>query len=215
MKLGTTIQSQSTSSLFRKVLILGFPEREQEILRALISRVPPQLLKWVKEIHRAPQLGAKHGRYIPETQTVLVNPHTFLLRQRFGKGPGWISHEELMVVHEISHSVYYNLPEIWKEEWLRLGGWVIGDKVGNVPRYVEKRPGWPPYTSEWTHKKGVVFPRRYSEKNPDEAFADCLAFYILGKKLQMSKQLSDFVLKVIEKIVTVYPKVLVQGPEKP
>lgn len=214
MKLASTLQLHAKDALYRNVLLVDFTSIEQEHLRALLSRIPYQLLRWVKEIHRAPDMGAKHGRYLPDKQIILVNPHTFALRQRFGQGPGWINHDEMMVVHEVGHSVFENLPEPMKQEWLRLGGWVQGTPEGNAPPYIEKRPGWPPYHSEWTHKKGVKFPRHYSEKNPDECFADCFSFYLLGKKLQMSDQIADFVQSVINRFATAYPKPLVEGPDK-
>ena len=214
MKLASTIQLQAKDALFRKVLLVGFTSIEQEHLRALLSRIPHQMLRWVQEIRRAPELGAKHGRYIPETQLILVNPHTFTLRQRFGQGPGWVTHDELMVVHEVGHSVFENLSDKLKNRWNQLGGWQEGEGEDQAPKYVEKRPGWPSYVSDWTHKKGVRFPRHYSEKNPDEAFADCFAFYLLGKKLQMSDQLAAFVQDIINMFATIYPKPLVEGADK-
>jgi hypothetical protein len=206
--LGEKKEEIKASVLFRGVELVGFSTIEEERLRALLSRVPPQLLKWTKVMQRAPELGAKHGKYLKESLSALVNPHTFELRQRFGKGPGWMNHDELMIVHEIGHSVYSHLPVSVQKRWEKTAGWVKGEREGNEPKYVEKRPGWPELTSEWTHVKGKKFPRRYSEKNPDENFADCFAFYILGKPQQMEPEQRAFVKDVIAKLVTAYPKLV-------
>jgi len=207
-------QAKPAATLWRGIQILGFSIGDAEEIRAMLSRIPFELLKWVMTIRYAPELAPKHGRYLPDENTILVNPHTFKLRQRFGVGPGWIRHGELMVIHEVGHSVYEHLDQSLKDQWLRLGGWVKGEQAGNKPAFVEGRPGWPPYTSKWTMKKGVKVPRYYSTKTPDECFADCFAFFLLDKPHQMAPTLSIFIRKIISGKVSVYPQVAFFGPMK-
>jgi len=205
------------AALFNGIRIEGFTKPEEEYVRAGISRVPPELTKWVKKVVADRGMGAKHGNYDPSTDVIRLNPGNFTLRARLGRGAGWIYHAETTMVHEIGHSVYENLTPQQKQEWARLGGWVkTNDDAGTglAPRYVEKRPGWPEYTSEYRHKMGVVFPRKYSEKNPDEAFADCFSFFMLNKPFQMSPQLRDFLQKMVQEKVRKYPQALIQGPSK-
>lgn len=202
-------------TIWHGIKITGFTGPEEDGIRAMLSRIPPELLTNVVEIQSAKELNAKHGRYLPSTKIVQFNPKDFTLRQRFGKGEGWIYHAELTVVHEVFHSLYDALPSEKKEEWLALGGWMQGTKQGQSPAHVEGRPGWVHETSTWTHKAGVVFPRYYSEKDPNEAFADCGAFYVLGKAHQMSPQLKQFMDQFIQDNVKHYPRASIESPEKP
>ena len=102
----TALTGDQQGSLWNGIRIIGFTGPEEEGLKAMMSRIPPELLYNVKELKAAPYLDAKHGRFIPETKTVLFNPKNFSLRQRFGQGDNWIYHAELTVVHEIGHSIY-------------------------------------------------------------------------------------------------------------
>ena len=216
MKLRTTISLYACQgTMFRGVPIQGFDSADEEEIRAMMSRIPPELLKDVKLIRSAPELQPKHGRYVPETKTVYVNPHTFKLRTRFGKGPGWIGHDELVVLHEIGHSVYDNLPEEKRQEWQNISGWMVGTKPGQAPAYVEKRPGWPPFTAKKTHKLNVEFPRIYSEKSDDEDFADCFAFFVMGKPFQLGKPKRAFMQGLFNERVRNYPQTATFGPDTP
>lgn len=212
MKLKTTIELHA-KALFRGVPIVGFSRPEEEEVRAMISRIPPELLFNIKQIMANLSLGVKHGKFIPETSTVMLNPRTFKLRQKFGKGPGWFSHMQLVVVHEICHSIFDGLSPQQKQQWYDLSGWKTGTGDGQAEPYVEKRPGWPPYTSEWTHKKGITFPRHYSEKSPDEDFADCFAFFLLGKPHQMSPNKKQFLQDLVNQKVKRYPQAAIFGPD--
>ena len=87
--------------------------------------------------------------------------------------------------------------------------------LGQDEPYVEKRPGWEPYTSQWTHKKGIRFPRIYSEKNPDEDFADSGAYYLLGKAHQIDSRKKDFLDNLFTKMVLQYPHYSVESPSRP
>lgn len=212
MNLKTTISLHAQAS-FRGIPIIGFNHGEEEEVRSMTSRVPPELLCNIKRIVAAPELGVKHGKFIPETQTVQLNPRTFRLRQKFGKGPGWFSHMQLVVVHEICHSIFDALSEQQKQEWYSLSGWKKDEGEGQAERYIEKRPGWPLFVSEWTHKKGVQFPRHYSEKSPDEDFADSFAFFLLGKPHQMSPSKREFLQKLVNLKVKKYPQAAIFGPD--
>lgn len=211
---------QSSSSLtegglWKGIKLTGFTGPDQEGLVAMLSRIPPDLLYNVKEITSAPELGIKHGRYLPETNGMLFNPVNFKFRQRYGQGEFWIQHPELTVIHEVGHSVFESFTPEEKQQWYKVCGWRKGWKLGQAPAYVEKRPGWEPGKSPWTHKAGVKFPRIYSEKNPNECFADCFAFFILGRRHQMGKEVGDFVDNLIKNKLKSYNQVSIESPEFP
>ncbi len=202
-------------SLFHGMKIIGFTGGEAEFVRATASRVPPELMTHVKRIIAAPWLGVIHGKYIPETGTIFLNPKNTRARARLGEGQGWVNHGELTTVHEIMHSVYDNLPEDVKDKWMELSGWMVGTQPGQDTPYEEKRPGWEPGTSKWTHRKNIKFPRIYSEKSPDENFADCASFYLLNKAHQIDSKQKEFIEQLFEKMVKNYPKYNVESPDKP
>lgn len=206
---------QFKGSIWKGIKIIGFSGPEEEGLRAMLSRIPPELFYNVKEIKSANELNAKHGRFIPETKTMLFNPGNFQLRQRFGKGDFWLYHPEMTVVHEVGHSIYEAFTPEEKQEWLNLGNWKKGWSVGQATAYVETRPGWEPGTSDWTHKAGLKLPRHYSEKNPNECFADCFSFFILGKAHQEDRGIKQFISRLIKDKVKRYPSVSIESPEKP
>lgn len=201
-------------ALFHGVRIEGFSSSDEEFVRATLSRVPPELLTHVKVIESNPGLEPKHGRYDPDTETVNLSPHDFHLRERLGKGPGWMQHPELTIVHEVGHSVYTFLPEHLKDEWRAISGWMVGRAPGQAPAYRELRPGWPHKTSKMTHKTGVKFTRKYAERNDDEDFADSFAFAILGKGHQMDLRKRKFLENLLSTIVTKYSQTSIQSPSK-
>lgn len=202
------------AALFRGVKIIGFDGPEEEMVRAQMSRVPPELLSNVKQVVATPSLQPKHGSFIPATKTIELNPFIFKLRQRFGQGQGWIWHHDLTLLHEIGHSVYTSLSEAEKDQWRDISGWMIGWREGQSPAYEEKRPGWPHGSSSWTHKPGVRFTRKYAEKNDNEDFADSFAFFMLNKPHQMAPEKRDFMQYVVQQRVQKYPKALIEGPSK-
>lgn len=214
MKLKQTI-SLFAVGMFHHVRVFGFTKPEEEVVRATMSRIPPELMYNVLRIVAAPELNAKHGRYLPESKTVLLNPYTFKKRQRFGHGQGWIHHAELVVVHEFGHSIYDSLTDAQQQQWLDLSGWMKGTKDGQAPPYEELRPGWPYLKSKWTHKKNVQFTRHYAEKDPNEDFADCFAFLLLSKGHQMAPAKRAFVEQIIKSKVHAYAKVSIESPDKP
>jgi hypothetical protein len=205
------------TSLFHHVRILGFNKPQEELIRAAVSRVPPELLENCAKIVADPTMGAKHGRFLPKTRTILMNPKQFDLRQRFGRGPGWIWHFEVTMVHEVGHSVWEMLTQEQKQQWRDISGW---RRIGNtVPtgmvRYIEKRPGWPIGKAEpWAHKPGVGFTRHYGERNPGEDFADCFSFYLMGKPHQMAPEKREFMNGLIQGMVHRYPQPAIEGPDK-
>lgn len=214
MRLRSHIELRA-ESLMHGVRITGFPVEQEEWIRATVSRVPSELMATlVKEIRADRGMGAKHGNYDPQTKTVRINPHTFQMRQRYGRGPGWIQHIEMTMVHEFGHALFESLTEEQKQDWYDLSGWVKAIKPDNVEPYEEKRPGWEEYKSKWTHKKGVQMTRHYGEKNPNEHFADCFAFYLLGKPNQMAPVHRLFMSNLIRERVRKYPKALIEGPTK-
>src|SRR5579864_3525391 len=203
-------------SLWNGIKLIGFTGPEEEGLRALLSRVPPELYFNVKEFVSSPELNAKHGQFVPETKTIRFNPTDFHMRQRLGVGPGWMLHQEVTAVHEIGHSIYEALTPEKQKEWESLSGWQKGgSKLGQAPPYEELRPGWPHLISEWTHTPGVYMPRHYSEKNPNEQFADCFAYVILGKGHMMGKPLKKFVDDLIKDNVKKYPSASIESPTRP
>jgi uncharacterized protein YdaT len=202
------------AALWNGIPITGFTGPEEEGLRAMLSRIPPELLIYVKGIESAKELNAKHGMFITDTGIIKFNPADFALRQRFGKGEGWIYHPELTVVHEVGHSIYENFTKEKRQEWKDLSGWVKGTKDGNSAPYKETRPGWEPYNSAWTHKLGIGFTRFYAEKNPNEDFADSFAFFILGKGAQMERSKRTFLEQYIRDNVKNYPQPLIASPEQ-
>jgi hypothetical protein len=218
MNLQQTIQATvlEPDGLYHGVQIIGFTRPEQEMIRATMSRIPDELIRDnVKRLVADRTMGAKHGRFLPETKTVLINPEKFRLRQRLGRGPGWIQHIELTMVHEFGHAVYDGLSWQQKQEWMAISGWVKGRPPGNAPPYVERRPGWEiGKTSEWTHKEGVKFVRRYAERNPDEDAADSFAFMMMNKGHQMAKAKRKFWEQIIQEKVHKYPAAVIESPTK-
>lgn len=214
MKLRQTV-SIHCNALFHGVPIIGFSVPQEELVRAAISRVPPQLMANVSKVVADKSMQPKHGNFDPKTKVVKLNPLTGNLRTRFGKGQGWAYHFELTAVHEFGHSVYDELPEERKAEWRALSGWQEGWSEGQEQPYVEKRSGWPPYTAKMTHKLGVKFPRKYSEKSDDEDFADCFAFFILSKAAQVPADKREYMKKLMQVKVTTYPRFAIESPAKP
>jgi hypothetical protein len=201
--------------LFHGIQLIGFTKAEQELIRATMSRLPMELISDnVKRVVADRTMGAKHGRFIPETQTVLINPTKFSIRQRLGRGPGWVMHWELTMVHEFGHAIFEALPYERKQEWYDISGWVKEHKQGNAPPYVEKRPGWEHVTSQWTHKKGVRFTRHYAERNPDEDAADSFAFMMLNKGFQMDPKKKAWWDAVIQSKVHRYPTTSIESPAR-
>lgn len=214
MDLNTTVQINA-EALFRHVKIVGFRGPDEELIRAAVSRVPPELLANCIMIKSDPTMGAKHGRFVPKTKTILMNPTQFGLRQRFGRGPGWIWHFELTMVHEVGHSVFEGLPQGIQEAWNNLSSWTKGDAPADYVRYVEKRPGWEiGKTEKWAHRPGVAFTRHYAERNPGEDFADSFAFFIMGKPHQMGKDKREFMANLVNSLVHTYPKATIEGPSR-
>lgn len=210
-----SLAGDQKGSLWKGMKIIGFTAPEEEGLRAMLSRIPPELFTGINEIKSAKELNAKHGKYIPEEKVMLFNPSNFSLRQRFGKGDGWIYHAEMTVIHEVGHAIYESFDQVQKEAWMKLGGWRIGWIEGQSPAYNEARPGWPKDVSQWTHKAGIRVPRHYSERNPNECFADCFAFYLLGKAHQMEPSMKRFMDQLLQDRVKQYPSASVESPSKP
>lgn len=217
MNLADTIRATAlhNDSLYKGIQLIGFTQGELELVRATMSRIPTELLQdVVKQVIADRTMGAKHGRFIPATHTVLIHPGKFGLRQRFGRGPGWINHWELTMVHEFGHAIFEDLPYAMKRRWYDISGWVKGRPPGNVPPYVEKRPGWEVgKVSEWSHKPGVRFTRHYAERNPDEDAADSFAFMMLNKAFQMDPRKKSFWEDVIRMKVHQYTRATIQSPD--
>jgi len=206
----TSHEAEKAGALWNGIRLTGFTGPEEEGLRAMLSRIPPELITNVAEIKSAKELNAKHGQYIPKEKVMLFNPKNFALRQRF---KGHINHAELTIVHEMGHAIYATLTPEEKVQWFDIFDWRKGNGAGHAPPYVERRPGWESGTSKWTHKYGIQFPRYYSEKNPNECFSDCFAFYLLGMQSQMSFEIKDFFDQFIKDHVKNYPKALVASEE--
>jgi hypothetical protein len=204
--------SHEDGTLWNGILISGFTGPEEEGLRSMLSRVPPELLFNVSEIKSAKELNAKHGKFDPETKTILFNPHNWQLRQKVGKGDSKVNHIDLTIVHEVFHSIYNSLTPEQKQKWESLSGWQKGWKPGQSLAYEEKRPGWEQGTSVWTHRAGVKMPRYYTSKNPDEHFADCGAYVLLNKGFQVEPACKEFIDNIIKDHVKKYPQVSIESP---
>ena len=98
---------------------------------------------------------------------------------------------------------------------MSLGGWIKGWEIGQAPIYQESRPGWGTAKSKWSHVAGLRLPRHYSERNPNECFADCWTYVILGKAHQVEPRLKQFIDTFIKSKVHSYPSVSIQSPTKP
>lgn len=208
------IKKIESAALWNGIQIVGFTGPEEEAIRSSLSRIPPELLENVYVIQSAKELNAKHGRYIPTEKKILFNPGNLILRQRFGGGENAIRHDILTLVHEVGHSLYETLTPAEKQSWLNLSGWKEGWSDGQAPAYVERRPGWEPHTSEWTHKAGVKFPRYYSERNPNEHFSDCFAYFLLNKGYKLADNVREFFENYVSNHVHRYPQTLIQSPIK-
>jgi hypothetical protein len=210
-----SLEGDQKGSLWNGIKITGFTGPEEEGLRAMLSRIPSELFFNVHEFKSAKELKAKHGKYEPETKTISFNPSNFILRQRFGKGDGWIYHPELTAIHEVGHSIYHSFTPEQVKTWENISGWIEGWKPGQSLAYQEKRPGWGNAKSNWTHKTGIKFTRHYAERNPGEDFADCFAFVILNKGHQMEPSKKAFIDSYIKDTVKRYPQVNIQSPSSP
>jgi hypothetical protein len=197
-------------TLWNGINLIGFSGPEEEVLRAQLSRIPPELLSYVNCIRSAKELNAKHGRYAGGT--ILYNPSNLTLLQHFGGGELPIPHSDLTLVHEVGHSLYDNLSPEEVKAWQTISGWMEGTKEGQAPPYEERRPGWEPQTSKWTHVAGAKFPRYYAEKNPNEDFADCFAFFLLNKAYRIGDAKKAFFDSYIKHHVNRYPQASIQSP---
>jgi hypothetical protein len=211
----TSLAGQYAGSLWNGIKLTGFTGPEEEELRAMLSRIPPELLFNVKEFKSADELQAVHGTFYPSTKTIAFNPANFRNKQKFGKGDGWLHHSEMTVVHEVGHSLYDAMTAAERMNWHGIYGWRKGFYPGQATPFVESRKGWDAYTSDWTHKAGLTMPRYYSEKNPNECFADCFAYFILGKAHQIEISAKNFLEKFIQDRVHRYPKVSIESPTIP
>jgi hypothetical protein len=205
-------ETSGQDTLWHGITFTGFTGPEEEALRAVLSRIPPELLVHVECIVSAPELNAKHGRYLSGEHKILFNPGNLNLRQRFGGGELPLNHTDLCLVHEVGHSLYNSLTSSEKTIWLGISGWTKNKVEGQAPAYVERRPGWEPKTSEWTHKFGVKFSRYYGEKNPDEDFADCFAFFLMNKAYRIGRTKRLFFEKFVNDHVNRYPHATIQSP---
>lgn len=202
------------SVLFRGMELRGFTSPEQELLRAFISRIPPELILNVEQVEASPDLNAIHGRYDNTTKTIFFNPKTFNSKVFLGRGSGKIQHAQLTIVHEFGHALYLALPEVLRDRWRELSGWMLGTQDGQAPPYEEKRPGWEHKTSKWTHRQGVTFTRHYAEKNDGEDFADTFAFCLLSKPAQAGNAKRRWMSQLLMQMIRKYPKASIEGPVK-
>lgn len=209
-----SFEGKHKGTKWNEIKLKGFSGPEEEALRAMLSRIPPELLVYVSCIQSAKELNAKHGLYIPAEQMIKFNPGNIVLRQHFGGGENAIPHADLTIVHEVGHSLFDNLSDEEKLHWLSISGWMKGTKDGQAPPYEEKRPGWEHIISKWTHKAGAKFPRYYSEKNPNEDFADCFSFFIQNKANRIGDEKKKFFEDYVKEHVHNYPQVSIQSPIK-
>lgn len=197
-------------TLWNGIRLVGFSGPEEETLRGMLSRIPPELLTYVHCFQSAKELNAKHGRYIDGK--ILFNPDNLSLRQHFGGGELAIGHADLTTVHEVGHSLFDHLSPEEKQAWEDISGWMEGTKEGQAPAYEERRSGWEPYTSKWTHKVGAKFPRYYAEKNPNEDFSDCFAFFLMNKAYRIGDEKKSYFENYMKAHVHRYPQLSIQSP---
>lgn len=172
--------------------IEGFDDDIAQEIREYLIKFPRKLLHFTEKVVAVPELSAMHGRYLPETHTVEINPKNFSNKMKFGTH-NTADIDEHVLAHELCHGLYENLSEDEQGKWMVLSGWHKGWKAGQARPYVEVRPGWEPMVSSWTHAKDAKFARRYQEKNPNEDFADSAAYICTGNGDDISEEKREFI----------------------
>ena len=172
--------------------IIGFDKDEAQEIREYLIQFPRKLLHHTERVEASPDFGAMHGKYLPETKTVQINPANFSSKMKFGThDPADI--DQHVLAHELCHGLYQSLSEDEQKQWMALSGWMKGTKKGQALPYVEIRPGWPHEVSSWTHSPDAKFARRYQEKNPSEDFADSCAYYCTGNQEDLPPEKREFI----------------------
>lgn len=172
--------------------IEGFDDVIAQEIREYLIKFPRKLLHFTERVVATPELSAMHGRYVPETKTVEINPKNFSNKLKFGTH-NTADIDEHVLAHELCHGLFENLTEEEQKRWMALSGWEKGWQRGQARPYVEVRPGWQAMVSSWTHAKDAKFARRYQEKNPNEDFADNAAYICTGNGLDVPEEKRNFI----------------------
>lgn len=199
MDLTTTVQIYAyTDHGLKATKLVGFAPDQEKKIRQVLHQLPISLQTNFRTI-TAKDLGAKHGEYDHGSLSILYNPNNFASKRTFGTTKPeeeW----EFVLLHEISHSIFYHLTPQQQQTWLRLSSWKKGSGPGQAPPYKETRSGWPVGTSAWTHGKDAQFVRKYQRKSPHEDFADNSAYYLTGNADQIPDAKRQFIAGIFKQV---------------
>lgn len=176
--------------------MISIPYRAQMVFDEAWKLLPPIKNELLGELSwHLEDLGAVHGRYSPEEQTIAINERLF-----YGDNPMQImcidvhgqcpprsyphcSRALHTTIHELFHALGNYTGADDTPQWHALSGWVQSEKDATLGtgRYHENRPGWEQGPSEWRYRTGNTwFVREYSTKSPYEDFADAATHIALG-----------------------------------
>lgn len=177
----------------------GFTDDQVKELTGYIKNIPSKFMEPVTKVV-AKNLGAIHGRYEPSNTSIEFNPKNFNNKMKFGNKTK-VNMDQHVFTHEVGHGVYRNvLNDEQRNKWSAISGWIKGTGENQAQPYEEKRPGWPKKTSKWTHNKDAKFTRLYSEKNPNEDFADHFAYYVCGNEDQIPEEKRNFLKDIVDSV---------------
>lgn len=146
--------------------------------------------KFIKnKIHKIKleDLGGVHGKWkdTPKKKQMVLNPSIFKFKKDFENGFNDVPYKLFIIVHEIGHCIDHIEKVSFSKSWQAISGWKRCERDEVIPkgydRYIEKRPGRKKAgfkKSNWVHKEGSNFCRKYSSRNPREDFADSFAFAV-------------------------------------
>jgi hypothetical protein len=155
-------------------------------------------------------LNGVHGRWkdTPKKKWMTLNPRIFKFKRKWKEGGISIPYPVFTVVHEIAHCIDHIERISYSKEWQSISGWKKCDINEKVPdgyvRYIEKRKGRQKAghkKSNWIHKEGADFCRKYTSRNPREDFADCLAFAILGIENKFQSEGGEKKMEILKKLL--------------
>lgn len=198
MNLATTIRLYAADD--EKVVgYQGFTPQQEAVIRRKMENIPEAMRKTFVGVRSAPELGAKHGQYLPETKVILLNPKMFESKRYFGTNDGIKIHElDYVIFHEIGHGVFETATKKIQNAWRALSGWKKGQGPGQAKPYVEKRPGWAEYKAKETPSKDAEFTRKYGMKNSNEDFSDHFSYVMNGRKDKVPDDKREFLEKYLK-----------------
>lgn len=193
--------------------VLNATPAEAGVVRSILGLLPACVLDaaGVRRVVIAPELGATHGASVGGGE-IRIHPKMLPggVKTKLGHGARW-PHLYFTVLHEVGHALDDRYHVSLSEEWLRLSDWRHEPETMGEPsakgrgRYIEKRPGWPEYTSPWTHAEtGRPFIRQYQHKGPEDDFSDHFAYFFLSPKAfalsEALRRKHDFLGRFVERL---------------